>query len=214
MAFQPCPGIASVEMVYGIYGEIAENVYHVHNTSTWTSSQMDSVAAAFRNIWETDWRPVSSPSTFQFKIIITDLTTATGLRNVYSYTTNNQGSGTGVGLPNNVTIAVKHGTGLRGRSSRGRSFWMGLQEDQVSGNTLNAATEASILVGYSALLGAVTALTGMTLVVLSRFSGVDPVTHKPIPRANGIGTTITGFSFVDGFVDSQRRRLPAHNRHH
>lgn len=207
MAFQPCPGVASVEVVYGIYGEVAENVWHVLNSGAWSTATMDAVAAAFRTIWESDLRPISGANTYQFKTIVTDLSTATGLRKVYSYTTNNVGTDTGVQVPNNVTIAMKHGTGLRGRSTRGRSYLMGLQTYQISSNNVTATAEGVFLTSYNALLAAINAIAGCKLVVLSRHSG-------GAARPTGVAYPITDFSFVDGYIDSQRRRLPAHNRHH
>jgi len=47
-----------------------------------------------------------------------------------------------------------------------------------------------------------------TWVVVSRFSGVDPDTGKPIPREAGVATPVLAPLVTDLTVDSQRRRLP------
>jgi hypothetical protein len=69
----------------------------------------------------------------------------------------------------------------------------------------------AVLGAYNAL-GALLEPAGATWVVISRFSGVDPITHRPIPRSEGITTPIDNAAFTDNKSDSQRRRLPGRGR--
>lgn len=110
-------------------------------------------------------------------------------------------------MPNFVSVAVKMYTANRGKSFRGRTYWIGLDQGAILQNSLQSATATAILNALNALQ---TDLSGMTpsceLCVLSRF-------HNKLKRDNGIGTAVLGFTFVDMFLDTQRRRAPAHNRH-
>jgi hypothetical protein len=110
-------------------------------------------------------------------------------------------------LPNNVTLTVSFRTANRGRSFRGRNYVVGLGETQVAGNTVAPSVITAFDGIYSQLLASPVAAIA-TWVVVSRFSGVDPVTKEPIPRVTGIATPITSVTVVDNVVDSQRRRLP------
>lgn len=110
-------------------------------------------------------------------------------------------------MPNNVSMTVSFRTGLRGRSFRGRNYVTGLTIDQVTGNQIIPAVVADFIAAYEALGTAISG-SGWTWIVASRFSGVDPTTKKPIPRAAGVTEPVIAVVVVDAFVDSQRRRLP------
>jgi hypothetical protein len=63
------------------------------------------------------------------------------------------------------------------------------------------------LVAFYEGLQDVGTVNGASMVVVSRFSGVDSA-GKPIPKTNGSVAFITGFGTFDAVLDSQRRRLP------
>jgi hypothetical protein len=101
-------------------------------------------------------------------------------------------------------------TGQRGRSQHGRTFWPALDDNLIQNNgslttdglTFTNDAIAGFLEGMAAT-GPVSSNLG--LVVASFFSGVDPVTHRPVPRAEGIHTAVTS-GVVDLHMHSQRRR--------
>ncbi|HET8705930.1 MAG TPA: hypothetical protein VFM46_06470, partial [Pseudomonadales bacterium] len=106
-------------------------------------------------------------------------------------------------LPNSVTLAVHWGTGRIGRSTHGRTYFIGLCEDEVDGNIVNNA--AAIQTAYDTLR-----ITFDNALLNTQFSIVSFV------QANGwrrdpLVTPITGVS-VDNVVDNQRRRLPGRGR--
>jgi hypothetical protein len=112
--------------------------------------------------------------------------------------------------PANVSLAVSFRTAGRGRSSRGRNYFVGFVDDQVTGNVVNNSDAVDIRNAYAALIAAA-ATANVSWVVVSRFSGVD-ADGKPIPRAAGVTSLINAVSLVDNDVDSQRRRLNGRGR--
>lgn len=201
MAFQPCPGILEVTYHYTWQGEDCYNVMHVDNGtgSPWVAADVTTVINAMGGWWGTNMQSLQSNLVTFVEIRGRDLTSSTGVEVTGAY--GGAGSVATATLPNNCTIAVKWGTGLAGRTARGRTFHIGLVEAQVTGNTLNPTPLASIRTAYNALITAVTGTGKGHLVVLSR-------SFNKVKRTNGVGFQITAATFADAFVDSQRRRLP------
>lgn len=201
MAFQPCPGIAEVAMHFTWQGEDCYNIFHVDNQAgdEWTSAQLTTLVGEFGTWWGASLAPLQSSTVVLAEIKARDLTSQTG--NEVTGAFGGAGSIGTATLPNNCTIAVKWSTGLAGRSARGRTFHIGLVEAQVSGNSILATPEASLRTAYQALITAIDGAAVGKLAVLSRqFNGVK--------RAEGVGIQILTATFTDGFLDSQRRRLP------
>lgn len=213
MAFIPCPGVAQFNLVYSSYGNPTENVMHVHHVdnSAWTTTQL---AAMESTIITWDGASAKSHRVSDFGLISIfgrDLTSAAGAESIT--TVLSQGTLAGPALPENCTISIKKDCGVAGRSFRGRWYWVGLAVSFMSADRYNQTECLAIVAALNALRDAVNAVANCELVVLSRFSGVNPTTHKPIPRGSGIATKMTNFSLVDNIIDNQRRRLPQHSRH-
>lgn len=74
--------------------------------------------------------------------------------------------------PPNVAILAKKLTGLRGRSNNGRNFFPGIQESNVNDDgDLDAGFLAGVQTGLDDFYDAVTAITGVTEVVLLHAEG-------------------------------------------
>jgi hypothetical protein len=204
MPFIPAENVARLEMVYSYFGSTIENVYHVLNEAGWDESSLTALASTFQT-WEDDEAsPLRSNDISLVTIRATDLTTETSPGIEVPVSPPITGGNVVAGLPGNVTASVKMLTGLRGRSFRGRSYFVGLGENQVTGNALVEATRDAIVDAYETLAASLIG-EDWALVVLSLFSGVDEEGH-PIPRVAGVPTPITSFS-MDLNTDSQRRRL-------
>lgn len=104
-------------------------------------------------------------------------------------------------MPNNVSIAVSFKTGRSGRSRRGRNYWLGILEANVSDNRLDGSVRAAILAYYGTMVGPEAVVGDTIWGVYSRISG-------GVPRLVGLFTPITAVVFADSVVDSQRNRLP------
>lgn len=207
MTFDPCPNIAEVALQYSDNTQTAVNVYHCHSDSGWDTPKLITLAGLFKS-WETATAAhYRSSAVFLFNIHVRDLTTETSLSFDVPVSPVVAGLRDSPIFPNNVTVAVKAQTGFAGRSFRGRTYWIGLCEDQAGGSHMVPGSLADIVTGLNTLLAAVNGLAGVQMVVLSRRSG-------GAPRVPGIGTPILSYLAVDTNTDSQRRRLPAHNVHH
>lgn len=204
-AFIPAVNTASVAMIYSQDDEHTENVYHVQGTAAWTVSSLTDLATAFAG-WENSTAKLHrATNTGLEKIYIRDLTTQTG--HVVEVAETINGTDAGTPLPNNVTIALTARTGIAGRSFRGRSFWIGLTASALAGGGSYISNGAlSTLLSVMEALRTTTFPNSGQLVVASFRSG-------GAWRSSAVLTPITNFSVADTGLDSQRRRLPFHNRH-
>lgn len=208
--FVPAPNCLRVEVIFKTPGGVAENVYHVQGTG----AVQDLGATALRVIdafhnGETQnggiiqWR---NPSVSLQKIIARDIGTQNGPAWEKDY--NVPGGAAGGPLPDSCTIAVKWTTGLSGRSYRGRTYHVGLNAGDVLNDVLNTTVQSRLLSAYQNMLSLVNqsgwtapGSTDAAMVVLSK-------AHANAWRTQALTTPITGVTFADAFIDSQRRRLP------
>jgi len=117
-------------------------------------------------------------------------------------------------LPLTVCAKVGWTTGLRGRSYRGRTGLAGLGEsdtDTASPNSLTPGARTRISTQVQAFFDNINTVIaseggGSVLAVVSLFHGVDPVTHRPIPRAVPLATPVTGW-LVYSQLGTRRSRL-------
>jgi hypothetical protein len=110
-----------------------------------------------------------------------------------------------------LTFALTARTGFAGPGMRGRTFLAGLVTTfwaSVELGTINPTSAANMVLAFDALITAVTAnLATASLVVCSR-------RLNNAPRVSGVTTAVLSFGFHNLFQDFQRRRSPAHHRHH
>jgi hypothetical protein len=207
MPFVPVPDTVLAEIRMQQDSQKIENTLYFKGTSLDVPTAT-TLATALIDWWTANIAPKTHVSLILSSVVITDLSSATGFQVGVAPTTSTHGLITGSDeMPNNVVATISFRTGSRGRSFRGRNYIAGLTNGQITANTLTSTAITDFLDAYNALLAVATA-QDVVWVVASRFSGVDPVTHKPIPRTTGITTEITNVLFADDTVDSQRRRLP------
>lgn len=197
--------------------DVAENIIHCDNGSggtAWTAAQLTTLVNAI-DTWLTTGDGTNSPvnqmsnaCTFT-GIAARDLTTSTGPEVTKSIA--HVGTDVNGRVASGLSWALTLRTGLAGRSQRGRIFTIGLTTGAFDGTDKNliATGHATATVNaYNALIAAVSgAGAGWKLTVLSRF-------NNGAKRAAGVGTAITSVGYSDLWVDFQRRRSPAHARHH
>jgi len=161
--------------------------------------------------WVTNIAPLTSDVVVLKEVVITDLTTNIGPQTTSVPSVATTGEQLTELEPNNVSLAISFRTVNRGRSFRGRNYFVGLTGDQVVQNRVLGTFIESLVDAYELLLGSPFAPSWQWSVV-SRFFGVDPVTKEPIPRTAAVITPITTVVVVDNVVDSQRRRLPGRGK--
>lgn len=198
-AFIPVPDAARTVMKYIIFGQTVENVHYFVRSGGFTAGFLDDLNASITTHWTTFIRPLLPTTAQLLEIISTAQEVVSGAQDSDIVAAN----GTNAGNPYQslgATFAIKFSTGLSGRSYRGRMYWPQLIEGLVVANDLNA--------GYAA---------GIRDAVEDFFTSIndDAVgTHNVVSYQNdcewnttGVATPVTGYSYTDLHVDSQRRRL-------
>lgn len=198
--FIEVPGVIQLQAVYRVVGQTCENVFHCKHTGSIGATELFALTAVVRNWWHTVEKAAHEADVSLVKVMATDLTTQTSLGVEEPATSPSTGTAVGsVTMPNNVTVAVKWLTGLRGRSFRGRTYHVGIRAIQTSGQEITTSMQTLLASNYTTLWTSLNA-TGDVMGVVSRF-------HDKAPRVTGVFTPITGLS-IDLTLDSQRRRLP------
>lgn len=211
MAFVPVPNTVLVELRMTQDSQEVENTLYFDSGAPNTVVAMTGLAGDIASWWENELAVLTHTGVQLREVVVTDLGSATGPQVTFAPPIAAFGGVGGDALPMNVSFSVGFNTAQRGRSFRGRNFFIGLAESQVTGNQVNGGVIAAIVDAYELLLGSPFTDFGAWSVA-SRFSGVDPTTGKPIPRVTGIATPIISVSASDSIVDSQRRRLPGRGR--
>lgn len=206
-SFIPAPGVGKfVLMVTQPNGDTAENIIHVHHKddSAWSETQLRAMAVVIANSWTTNIAPWVNNGFTLAGIRVTDLTTLTGPSVLQSVSS--AGTNTNEALPGGCTFAVKLSTGLRGRSYRGRVFFIGLCDVRSAEDTLTPAYVTAIQNGWNAILASINGVTNCEMVVTSYCNSGNW-------RNPAVSTPVTVANSVDPFIDYQRRRATAHAVH-
>lgn len=200
----PTANTAEVTMTFLQDGQYLINKHHFLNDAGWDEGSLNNLGTAVREWWNTEVRPFVAPQVSLVEIEVVDLTAGSNQGITVQTGLPIAGGSTVAALPNNVTLAIKKGTGLVGRSFRGRTYHIGLTETDVTNNTVIPGQVTNLRDAYDALRQPLGVAIPVNLCVLSEVSG-------GVQRDNGICTIVTGIG-VDPVVDSQRRRLPGRGR--
>jgi hypothetical protein len=211
MPFVPVENVALVELRMEYDGQQVENTLYFAFPGAIDGTMLTDLCTEMKGWWAASYASVITDQVTLREVVATDLTTATSGQSSVS-----GGGETGdflaVGMPGNVSLSVSFRTDFRGRSFRGRNFLVGIPISQVEDiSQVIAGYETGVLAAYNAVFASATA-QGVVWSVVSRFSGVDPVTHAPIPRVAGVPTPITSVILVDRTLDGMRQRLPGRGR--
>jgi hypothetical protein len=216
-AFIPCANAAQVQMQYAqSNGDFAENVFWVTDSAGWTGAKLNDLCETF-----IDWFPVGgggqslqgfvSTGTSLVNVAARDYTTQNGVVGASQESLPLAGLDAGADVAKGITWAITGRTGLAGRSFRSRMYVIGLTANSVpvaGTNVVDSTHAAHMILAMNGLGPAIqAAVATQTLVVCSR-------RVNNAPRANGVMTPITSYGYHNLFTDFQRRRAPAHNRHH
>lgn len=201
MATVPAENVAEIEIRGQLNGIPVENTLYAHFVGTLTNIILSALAAAIQTWFVEEFLPHLAAGYVFKEVYVRDLSAGSGNNGMANTSSGSPGTDTTDTLPGNVAWAVKFVTGLAGRSFRGRNYVCGFGEDAMSGNTLVTGLANTLLGNYRMLLGGGDVLPdGWTWGVLSR-------QHLGSPRVEGLFTPITGVSYTDLTVDSQRKRL-------
>lgn len=199
MAFQAVPNTAEVDIRGTYFGQQVENTLYFTKDTPFIMADLNDLAALVRSWYFEEVLPMQS-SGYTFREVF-----AKGLDSVDSPSATDiaesgtAGGNSSPGMPGNVSIAISFRTGLAGRSFRGRNYFIGLAEEEVTGNTVSSSQGTALQAAYNALL-TVLSDTDFVWAVVSRVTA-------GAPRATGIATAVVTAVVTDLLIDSQRRRL-------
>lgn len=199
MPFQPAPLVTRIEPIYNFAGQICQNVLHYKSLDPLDAADLEAVCYEFVQQWTTYLRPLTASAASLIAVRATALDTEFAPGIEYTADLPLAGTASGTALPNNVTVAVRFLTLLRGRSYRGRAFHIGLVTSQVSGNEITTGFQTNLRNAWIALQS-IESTPVVAQCVLSRYEG-------GVLRPEGVATDINGVQ-IDKTLDSQRRRLP------
>lgn len=201
MAFVPAPNIVKIAWFYTLNGEPAMNRLHVNLlTAEPTAGDCATLAAAAADWWVTTAAPLVSVNMSLREVQAVSLAVQNGPQATFSAGLPQVGAVGGDSLPGNVAFCISLRTGLSGRSARGRWFWGGLAEGQVTANVVNSGVVTSIVSAIDGLINAIEALSAIPTIV--------SYVSNNAPRVGGpVYFNITDALAVDAIVDSQRGRL-------
>lgn len=205
--FVPAPNTVQLELVYQTWGGFAENVYHVQGDGPITDIEglCQRMITLFAS-WDHDnLRGLRSTDYALNKVTARDIGMIDGA--AYEQPFGQSGTVASPALPDNVTLAVKWNTARTGRSYRGRTYHIGLAQSMVSQDQVTLSNQTAIILAYNALKDAVAAETWTTFGPTTGKLAVVSASHNKVARTTAAITPITTASLVDGFTDSQRRRL-------
>lgn len=200
--FVPAPNVAQVNMMYQFGNDIMENVYDVLGTGAWTAATLLSLGSQMRDWENTIAKNQRSVQIALTRITVTDQTTAgaTGVDMPVAPAIN--GTVPGVMAPGNVTWCIKKTTGLRGRSFRGRTYWIGMPTTFYTSALMDPTKAGLIVAALNAIGTSISTVNGGQLVIVSRRTG------GAVRPGNAVVTPVVNFASTDLILDSQRRRLP------
>jgi hypothetical protein len=175
------------------------NVHWFNSTDGETNEiALHQIANTYINWYNSDLRPLQSDTVQLYEVVCKELRPE-GLAVLETSGLPSDGQKSEAPLPNSVTLAVHWGTGLIGRSTHGRTYFIGLCEDQVEGN--DCAVAPAIQSAYDALRTTFdSALLGLEFSIVS-------FVHARAWRLTPRITPITGVA-VEPTIDNMRRRLP------
>jgi len=205
MAFVPGTNVVEAQLIYTFLGQRMENTLYFQKGSAWVVPDMQALGAYLETtFWNNLVRPQVSNVCSLVEIDLRDLTTVSGFNIVWTGGMPRTGAQTGDPIPGSNTVAISFKTLNAGRSYRGRNYFVGLNEGQVSGNQITVTVRDALRTAWSILLATSATPPPATWGVFSRFTA-------GAPRVTGVFTPITNVT-VDVDVDSQRRRLAGRGR--
>jgi hypothetical protein len=203
MAFIPVPNCVELVATYRntVTNQFAKNVFGFKkNAGGITAADLTALKDLYI-AWETDLGNNDRSSNIELmNVYIRELSTQNGIILDFPVSPAIAGARANSVLPMHTTLAVKHRTGVAGRSYRGRTYFIGLCEGDVIGDFVATARGDTIRAALQDLrVDASNAGTFVQVVISRQLNGV--------PREIGVGTQILGTVLEDYRVDTQRRRL-------
>lgn len=203
MAFQPVVDTVEIDMIFTLNGVTAQNVFYAELVGGYVLADLVALATQIDVNWQGNWRADQPAEVTYVRTEIRGLALPNDIT-ASNNTSTNPGTHVSAALPNQVTFAIKKESGLTGRSARGRTYWIGIPQNQINPadeNLITGSYQTAIVNNVDTVRTSIIAVPLWVPVLLSRFSeGVQRPFGETFPW---VSTTS-----VDNRVDTQRGRLP------
>lgn len=201
MEFVPVTDVAEVMVRYDYLNQQCENtLYFYYDAGAINASALQNLTGDLATYWVNEYMTDASQDCSLREIYAIDLSSAIGPSYTYNTGFPVSGGDLNPGAPGGTTLCISFRTVARGRSFRGRNYFVGLPKTALIGNTVSSVKANSILATYQGMVGGNAISSNWTWGVVSRI-------QNGVPREEGIFTPIIAASLVNYDVDSQRRRL-------
>lgn len=201
MPTQLVPDVIGVNVRGTMLGVPVENTFFYEYVAVPDESEIQTLVNDLSDYWEENGLELLPAAWVGNQIYARDLAAPITVQATADGLSGLPGTLSGEPLPSYATLAVARRSGLTGRSSRGRIFWMGLGESWTSGNTYSTTVVNGIeafLVG----MDNVASVLGFTPVIVSRYTA-------GALRPTGVAYPLTTWSVNNLLVDTRRSRKAA-----
>lgn len=201
MEFIPVENTVEINVRFLLHTQQCENVLSfTRNEGEVNPDNMKTLAQALSAYWIANFIPYQSYQASLREIYVVDLNTDTSPTYTETAGLPVAGGNLGDAAPGGTTLCYSFRTAARGRSGRGRNYFIGIPKPQLVGNAVISTYADDVLSGYAGLVGPDSLAPGWTWCVVSRFLNGSP-------RTAGVVREIQAATLVNTYVDSQRRRL-------
>jgi len=200
MPFVPAPNIVQCEVLAAKDGQIIENRFFVDVFHPPLLSDLQEIATLTTSFCNIDYAPRLTVDCTITGLKLTDMSQQNGIFLQTALTIPGEVAGTSE--PNEVSYCLSLRTASRGRSARGRWYWLGMATGQrLDQNRVNTTFRAAAPAALDALRTRL-ANVGYAWVIVSFIANGAPRVGGPVYFP------VTSIITVDDILDSQRRRRP------
>jgi len=200
MANNPVPDTLEVEVRGTLNGQDCENTFYYKYVTIPDELELQDFVDALAVAVNTEWLANLPTGFVGREIYVKDLSAPITVQATSNDIAGSTGTSLGETLPSTDTIAIARTSGLTGRSSRGRIFWMGLSHTQVDGNLITITAANNILNAVAAFDGVATGFA-YAPVIVSRYQDHVKLT---VPQTYAIAL----WHITDFATDTRRSRKP------
>jgi hypothetical protein len=202
MPFVPAPNIVMVEWRCLNALQRIENRIMVNMLTAPTAPEMSDLVDLAINWWDSAASVQMSSTVALTEVVATDMSTLNGIQISAAPGTPVTGVDNSGAKPNEVSFCVSLRTGNRGRSARGRLYWLAITNDQMQDANNMKSAKANDIIGACNVLREDIATAGWQWSIVSYRTNNAPRPGGPVYFP------ITTCIYTDLLVDSMKRRKP------
>jgi hypothetical protein len=201
MAFVPAPRIAMVEIRATLANQLIENRIYVHVTVGTVEGLLADIANIVNGWVQGTYFDLLPDTVTLREVVATDMSVENGAQHTIAPVGPFVGARVGNPMPNEVTCCLSLRTGFRGRSARGRFYWLAIPAGEVTGNIISSSYLADVVAAGNALK-TLLAANAWEWTIVSFVSNKNPRPGGPVYFF--VDSTLV----TDNVVDSMRSRKP------